>query len=183
MSALTIRLNARLRPLDRGDRYEDPLQNVLDERAAGSEITGGGTMLDANREPAWSDISVDLTVDPAAGLATAVAALESFGAPKGSTATLDGGEPVPFGTFEGVGLYLNGTDLPAEVYTDNDVNELLATLLGRLGEEGDMQSYWEGPTETALYFYGPSAERMRALIADVVAGHPLAQRSRLVALT
>jgi hypothetical protein len=44
-------------------------------------------------------------------------------------------------------------------------------------------SWWRGATETALYLYGPSADAMRERIADVLATYPLAQRSRLVAIT
>ena len=90
---------------------------------------------------------------------------------------------MPFGQYEGVGLYLNGSDLPDQVYIDNDVNELIGTLVERLGADGAMHSYWEGPRETALYLYGPSAQRMRELIADVVDSHPLACQSRLTDLT
>jgi len=42
-SRMWITLNARLRPLDRGVRYEIPLQEVLDARAPGSRVTGAGT--------------------------------------------------------------------------------------------------------------------------------------------
>jgi hypothetical protein len=43
------------------------------------------------------------------------------------------------------------------MYATSRVNDLIAALLERFGAEGDMQSYWEGPRETALYFYGSSA--------------------------
>ena len=181
-SRLLIHLNARLRPLDRAAQYEDPLQEVLDARAPGSKITGGGTLLGADREPRSSDIDLDLDGDPQEGLRLVVDALEFLGAPKGSTVTLDEEPAVSFGGTEGLAVYLNGFDLPAEVYAGNDVNELIRQLLDRLGEEGGMQSYWEGPTETALYLYGSSASRMRELIGDVLATHPLAQRCRLVDL-
>jgi hypothetical protein len=36
-------LNARIMPLDRGERYEDPLGEALAANGFG-EITGGGTM-------------------------------------------------------------------------------------------------------------------------------------------
>ena len=68
------------------------------------------------------------------------------------------------------------------MYANNDVNELIALLHERLGDEGSMHSYWEGPSETALYLYGTSESRMRELIADVLESHPLAARSRLVVL-
>jgi hypothetical protein len=179
---LSVRLNARLRPLDRGERYEDPLQGVLDARAPGSQVTGGGTMLGRDGEPAWSDIDVDLQGDPDRGLALVIDTLQGFGAPKGSTARLAGGSAVPFGSTEGLGVYLNGTDLPGEVYASSDVNELIGQLLDRLGDQGAMQSYWQGQRETALYLYGPSADRMRGLIREVLDAHPLAERSRLVDL-
>jgi hypothetical protein len=66
------------------------------------------------------------------------------------------------------------------VYAASDVNDPMAALPGRLGTQGDMQSWWEGPRETALYLYGPSAARMSGLIAGVLARFPLAQRCRVV---
>jgi hypothetical protein len=89
---------------------------------------------------------------------------------------------VPFGVTEGLAVYLNGTDLSREVYASSDVNDLIAALLERLGTDGDMQSYWEGPRETALYLYGASAARMDDLTASVLARFPLAQRCRIVPL-
>jgi hypothetical protein len=87
-----------------------------------------------------------------------------------------------FGVTEGVAVYLNGTDLPDEVYQTNDINVLMAALLETLGAEGNMQSHWQGPQETALYLYGPSASRMTELTADVLTQNPLAQRCRVVTL-
>jgi hypothetical protein len=89
---------------------------------------------------------------------------------------------VAFGVTEGLAVYLNGTDLPHEVYATSDVSDLIAALLGHLGAEGDMQSWWQGPRETALYLYGPSAVRMDELIAGELARFPLAQRCRVVPL-
>ena len=87
-----------------------------------------------------------------------------------------------FGVTEGLAVYLNGTDLPGEVYASGDVNDLIAALLERLSAEGDMQSYWEGPRETALYLYGSSAARCTSLTVGVLARFPLAQRCRVVPL-
>jgi hypothetical protein len=182
-TSLAIVLKARLRPLDRRDRYETPLLRVLEVQAPGSRITGGGTLLSPEREPQSCDFDLDLAGDPQTGLALVIGALETFGAPKGSTARLGEGQVRPFGVTEGIGLYLNGTDLPDEVYANNDVNDLIQQLLRRLGDQGSMQSWWQGPRETALYLYGPSAARMRQLIEPVVVSHPLARQSRLVPLT
>jgi hypothetical protein len=179
-----VTLNARLRPLDRGDHFEDPLLELLEEKVKELDVTGGGTQLDANREPANCDIDLAFSDDPARTLRLVIETLEKLGAPVGSTARLGGGdEAVPFGSTEGIGVYLNGTDLPDEVYQNSDVNELIDRLGDSLGDRGSMYSYWEGPTETALYFYGPSADEMKRLMADVLGTHPLAQRCRVVGLT
>jgi len=111
--------------------------------------------------------------------------LEKLGAPVGSSAQFsdEDAAKVMFGSTEGVGVYLNGTDLPDEVYRTSDINELIERLADGLGDAGEMFSYWEGPTETALYYYGASATVMRERMAAVLASHPLAQRCRVVALT
>ncbi len=178
-----VTLNARLRPLDRGAHFEDPLIEILEKRKIKAEITGGGTLLGPGREPSNCDIVLEIKGDGPSALHVIIEALEGLGAPVGSKARVADGEAVPFGTAEGLGIYLNGTDLPDEVYSTNDVNELLTKLHERLGPAGRMLSYWEGPTETALYFYGASAQGMRAAMADVLASHPLAHSCRVEKLT
>jgi hypothetical protein len=181
-SRIWITLNARLRPQDRGARYEIPLREILGASMPGSKVTGGGTLLSADREPLVSDIDVDIEGDVPGALELVTGVLEAAGAPTGSRARLDEGPPVLFGVTEGLAVYLNGTDLPGEVYASSDIDDLIAALAGSLGAEGDMQSWWHGPRETALYLYGPSAARMAELIADVLARFPLAQRCRTVPL-
>ena len=185
MPDIYVTLNARLRPLDRGTRFEDPLLELLEEKVRDLEVTGGGTLLSPNREPSSCDIDLSFTDDPARTLLLIVETLEKLGAPVGSHARHGGGDTnkVMFGRTEGVGIYLNGTDLPDEVYQTSDVNELITRLGDSLGDAGEMLSYWEGPTETALYFYGPSADTMTRLWSDVLARHPLAQRCRVEVLT
>lgn len=55
---LLLTLNAPLRPDDRGRRYEDPLQKLLDRKLPGSQVTGGETRQNPDGE---------LVGDPAAG--------------------------------------------------------------------------------------------------------------------
>ncbi|HUN33642.1 MAG TPA: hypothetical protein VMU95_16655 [Trebonia sp.] len=179
---LTIHLNARLDP-DARRGFDDLLLPVLAAHAPGSEITGGGALLSHTGEPQSCDIEIDLEGDPEASLAAVIKALSAYGAPRGSSVTLGDEPAIPFGEAEGVALYLNGTDLPEEVYASSDPNELIGSLTDSLGREGSVVSYWEGPQETALYLYGRSASRMRELIGGVLASHPLGQRSRLADLT
>jgi hypothetical protein len=124
-SHVWITLNARLRPLDRGDRYEDPLREAIEAAVPGSQVSGGGTLLSAEREPLVSDIDLDVPGDAREVIGLVTGVLEAAGAPKGSQARLEAGETVPFGVTEGVAVYLNGTDLPAHVYASSDINDLI----------------------------------------------------------
>ena len=183
MPHVDVHLNARLQPMHRGERYEEPLEVYLARLAPGSEVVGGGTLTSEEGEPLSCDIELHLTDDGMAHATELIGALESLGAPRGSTWSVGDDAPVPFGTSEGVAVYLNGTDLPDEVYRDNDVNDLISQLLDRVGDEGDLHSWWEGPHESALYLYGRSAAVIKDRGADVLAVHPLAQRCRVVDLT
>jgi hypothetical protein len=178
MPSMDVNLNARLMPLDRGGRFEDPLEELLRDKLSRFEVTGGGTMMNKNREPVSCDIEISFKGNADEALRLVAAALERLGAPKGSRAS-SGKDQVTFGVTEGIGIYLNGTDLPDEVYQANDINELVARIDASLGEAGELYSHWRGPTETALYYYGPSAARMRELVAGVLSTHPLAQLSRV----
>jgi hypothetical protein len=60
------------------------------------------------------------------------------------------------------------------------VNEVYGEINRLLGERGSIQGHWQGPTETALYLYGMSADEMRNLIARYLSAYPLCQRARVV---
>jgi hypothetical protein len=174
-------LNARIMPLDRGERYEDPLGEALGGNGFG-QVTGGGTMQSKEGEIAYCGIDLDL-FDVPQGVPFICEFLARCGAPKGSKLQYenDGRKvEVPFGVAEGLAVYLNGTDLPDQVYRDCDVNEVYDEINRRLGDRGTIQGYWQGPTETALYLYGHSAEEMRDLISGYMAEYPLCQRARVV---
>jgi hypothetical protein len=166
------------------DQLEDGLKTVLEREAPDVHIVGGGTAVSDLGEPLSCDIELASGDFPPADAVTAVIDfLEFVGAPRGSSIVVNGDEPVGFGRTEGLGLYLNGTDLPDEVYETSSPDELINLITERLGTDGDIHSYWQGPTETALYLYGASASLMSERIADVLATYPLAQRSRLVPIT
>jgi hypothetical protein len=176
-------INARAQPIDRGDRFEDPLDAVLKEAGVG-EVTGGGCGLasgDSN-EIEFDGIDIDL-IDLGRGLPLVIQTLERLGAPKGSRLEFDRNgksEQMPFGVAEGIALYLNGTDLPAETYANADVNAVIERINAILAGKGAMMDFWEGPRETALYLHGRSAEEMSAALADFIKQEPLCQKSRLV---
>lgn len=69
-------------PLKRGEKYEDPLQAVLEHKGLG-EITGGGTQMNKDKRIEW--IGIDMQI---ANLDTALELVRQrlleLGAPKGS---------------------------------------------------------------------------------------------------
>lgn len=174
-----VELNAHLRALDRAAVFEDPIDDTV--RSVGGEIVGGGTLQEANGEPVRSDIEITVPGVSDTSEAAIIGALEALGAPKGSHLVAPGGgRRIPFGVVEGMGVYLDGVNLPAHVYAEGDVNAILERFADMLGDRGHMLSYWEGPKETALYYYGPSFEDMADAIAPVLAEYPLLEGCRIV---
>ena len=178
---IIARLNARVQPIDRGEYFEDPLDDVLKAANIG-EVTGGGTQLaDEPDGIEFCDIEI-MTIDASDGtIALVIEELEKLGAPKGSRLLLEeGGDDIPFGKLEGLGLFLNGMDLPDEVYAGSDVNQTIAECERLMDGIGSFRGHWQGSKETALYFYGRTYAEMKAAISDHIAQDPLCERSRLV---
>lgn len=134
---LILHLNARFQPKDRFE-LEDALQEIFDNNNAG-EVTGGGTLLKENGEIESCDIEIDLYEDQK-GLEWLKGLLNNIGIPKGSV--IQGVEPpINVGTLEGLAIYLNGTDLPQEVYSSCDVNYVIDQLQQAVHSIGSMYSY------------------------------------------
>ena len=90
-----VRIPEQLEPLERAEKYEDPLEESLASSGFGA-LTGGGAMLSApdasgHREIDWCGIDIDLfSFD--AGLELITNELKRLGAPNGTMLeyTLDG---------------------------------------------------------------------------------------------
>ncbi len=177
---VTARLNARVQPVDRGEYFEDPLDEALKQLGLGA-VTGGGTQL--ADEPAgieFCDLEIVLADAEDATLQMVMARLEQLGAPKGSKLIVDAtGAEHPFGAHEGLAIFLNGSDLPDAVYAACDINHVIAELDRLMGAKGKFKGFWEGSKETALYCYGPSFAEMRASVEPLLASYPLCQKARL----
>ena len=173
---LTLQLNARLRPNDRGDLYENRLDEYLKKEGIG-ECIGGGTMQLASGEIEYCDVNVSIE-DSYTTLDTMKKILKEIGVPKGSLLYNDE-VYLPVGDLEGMAIYLNGVDLPDNVYDQCDINQVISDINIRIENVGSFYSYWEGPMETALYFYGSSFYNMRKQIQVFVKHHPLCQKCRI----
>jgi len=76
--------------MDRGDIYEDRLNEILKTRQLG-EVTGGGSQLGPTREIIYCDLEIQASDTSDGALATIARELEALGAPKGSKLLLRAG--------------------------------------------------------------------------------------------
>jgi len=95
---------------------------------------------------------------------------------------LFGKKSAPSKNEQAVLVYLDGQELPAEVYEEHD----LSTLEDKLAEVIESQALGEfdgneiGPGEAVLYMYGPNAEALFAGIQETLRAYPLCRSARVV---
>ena len=174
-------LNDRIMPQDRGDMYEDPLDEFLKERKLG-EVTGGGTMQLQSGEIEYCDVEIKLDAEAIDDrmIRLIIEKLEQLGAPKGSRLTIERTrQKIEFGKKEGLGIYLDGVTLDEEVYKNSDSNFVVSQIKGLTGDHSEVVRFWESKEETALCFYSDSFDRMNESIRKFVSEYPLCKGARI----
>lgn len=174
---LELMLNARFQPIHRHD-LEDALQLYLEQKEIG-EVTGGGTTQNQDGEIESCDIQIYLNDENEDDIKWLVDLLNKIGIPKGSVLQIDSDYEIEVGTLEGLACYLNGTDLPADVYQTCDINYAIEQLELSIKNTGRMYSYWESNKYTALYFYGTSFCDMKKKMKAFIESYPLCQKCRI----
>lgn len=174
---LTLNINARLQPITRGEFYEDTLNSTLKKCKIGS-VVGGGTSLSQDYVPDNCDVEIDCRPEKLDELKMILSKLPL---PKGSRLIFDDESEadIPLGDLDGVGVYLNGTDLPKEVYAKCDLNTIVGDLISAMQSELLLFDYWHGKHETALYFYGNSFDAMKSAVESYAATCPLFEKSHI----
>ena len=176
---IAITINARIQPIHRGEIYEDPLDKILAKSSAG-EVSGGGTLQSQTGEIVYCDVEIQVNNSSAETVELIRSSLEKIGVPKGSKIRVEATDTeIEFGSLEGLAIYLNGTDLDAEVYKNSDSNHVYSELDRLTQGTGKVYSYWQGPTETAFYLYGTSFSEMKIQISELVNNYPLCQKCRI----
>jgi len=176
-TTIIARLYEHVEPLDRGTRYEDPLDAVLRQANLG-EVTGGGSQLGELGEIEFADIEIRVeNLDDA--LPVIVKSLEESGAPAGSQLLGRSGVIREFGRLQSVAVYLDGVSLPDEVYATLDFDDLVTKLSGAAGERS-YHGYWQGPQETGLFFFGADAEKVFTDLQALLRQLPIGQNARVV---
>jgi hypothetical protein len=173
------RLYEHLEPIDRGNRYEDPLQARLEASKLG-QVTGGGTQLNEDGGIAYADVEIELAnLDDA--VQAVAEALESAGAPQGSELIHAEDSKVlrEFGRQQCLAIFLDGTSLPDEVYADLDFDAVVGEI-GTAAGDNSFRGFFQGDDETGLFFYGEDAEAMFAAVEPILRRLPISQNARVV---
>lgn len=171
---VNLHLNARLQPMHRGE-FEDMFEDVLKKTNMG-ELLGGGTELMPTGEVSGCDIEFNIHKNKKESFLSFLHQINII--PKGSFITIKETK-TEIGSAEGLAIYLNGTDLPSEVYQNCSINELIEQLDNALNGVAERLSYWEGPEETALYYYGQSYFEIKNKIEAIVKTYPLCEKCRI----
>ena len=176
---VVARLYEHIEPIDRGERYEDPLQAVLEQAALG-RVTGGGSQLNELGRIDHADVEIELANIEGA-LRLVVETLEEAGASQGAEIvdTANGEVLATFGRHQCLAIFLDGTSLPDEVYAELDFDAVVAEIESAAGERSG-RGFWQGEEETGLFYFGPDAEAMFARVEPVLARLPIGQNARVV---
>lgn len=75
-------INERIMPIERGSKYEDPLDEFLRRKGIG-EVTGGGSSLSAAGNLEWIGVDIELSA-PQTNIEQVARKLKELGAPAGS---------------------------------------------------------------------------------------------------
>lgn len=171
------RLYEYIEPIDRGNRYEDPLQAALEAAQAGA-VTGGGSQLNESGGIEFADVEIEVAnLDAAIDLVANT--LEAAGAPQGSEIRHEANVVRAFGRQQCLAIYLDGTSLPDEVYANLDFDQVVADIGNAAGPDS-FHGCWQGPEETGLYFFGSNAEDMFTRVEPLLRTLPIGQNARVV---
>lgn len=179
-----LHVNARLQPEHRVAYYEDHLKVVFKKEKLGN-VVGGSSVFFKEGGIASCEVNIDCYEDKINRL---IEILHYIPIAKGSRLTVFNSEgkvdrEYPLGELEGIGIYLNGVDLPKEVYKNCDINYVVDEVYRLLETPPILYSYWQGPKETSLYFYSGSFSSMRTKINSLLTTYPLCQGCRVTQIS
>ena len=153
---------------------EDTISPVLKKYRLG-KLVGGESMMTKENGVECCELSFEC---PRRKLNKLINLLSIIPLAKGSRITVygeDGKEEkeIEVGKLECMGIRLNGTELPDEIYKSCTSDYVVDELMKILGEEKVLYTYWHGDTDMLLFFYGESYEEMRDKVSDFLDTYPL----------
>ncbi|PJI91722.1 hypothetical protein BC777_0556 [Yoonia maricola] len=179
---LTVRLPLKIGPLERLEFWEEPLEERFEATGEG-EVSGGGTMMDADGEIQFCDLEIALPDLSEAHLTALQAILTELGAPKNTQFLNDDGEVLKqFGTVSVVGVGLDGTGLPDSAYEDFDPDAFSEEIVAALGEGYSYGGSNAGERYTFFYYHGADGAAIEATLRGIAGGKPIGQGAQFVHL-
>jgi len=174
------RFYEHIEPMDRGERYEDPLDAVLESKELGG-VTGGGSLMNDRGGIDYADVEIELANLDDETLDLVATTLEKAGAPQGSELLEASSERVlrEFGKRQCLAIYLDGVSLPDEVYSNLDF-EAVVTEIGAAAGDDSYHGFWQANEETGLFFFGTDAEAMFSRVEPILRRLPIGQNARVV---
>ncbi|WP_411892013.1 hypothetical protein [Yoonia sp. SDW83-1] len=180
---LTIRLPLKIGPLDRGELWEDPLDEILEAEELG-EVSGGGTMMDPDGGILFCDLELELADLSDDRLDKLQDAMIRLGAPRKTQFLNDDGESLrEFGTVEVVGIGLDGTGLPDSAYEDFDPDNFNDEILAALGDGHSYGGSEAGERYTFFYYHGADGKQIEEKLRTFAATKPIGEGAQFVHLT
>ena len=173
---LTVRINDKCEPIDRGDIYEDPLDEALQKAKLG-EVTGGGSQLNESYKIEYCELEIAVTGDLEKTKQLIVNVLNEIGIPKGSKLIHEDDE-IAFGNKDVMAVSFSNL-LADEVYDNNDINDVLEKLHQLLGDNGEMANHQATNDETIVYFKGHSFQMMKESIAAYCSTNELCEDGKI----
>ena len=190
----TLQLNAKVQPLDRWEMFEDPIMELLEKEWIW-EIDWWGTSFDQETwEIFYCDVEIYLNDDSAESRENLIKAINKVWVPKGSFLIfIDGEEPdyddeeadipdstkLEIWTLEWLRFSINWTELPEEVYKNNDINKVIDDLIDLMEAEKSWTyySYITRNTHTDLIFYWNSVAKRKEIVEKYAPNNPLCEKS------
>ena len=183
-----LSLNMRLQP-ERFRQIGEALDYMLHCNRWGS-VSGGSVFTSDEGEPEECEIKIDLTEYSETMRNNLLSALKKLEVAKGSKMSYRATDEdankfdltCPIGELEGLGIYINKTDLPEEETEGEGIIDIYHLLIDILRNNGALiPSYGENTNEVALYFYGEGGyEFMRNKVAPFLKENLLGQKCRIV---
>ncbi len=176
---LTIRLPLQIGPIERGEFWEDPLADILENKGIG-EVTGGGTMLGDEGGIAYIDLEIAVPDMDASRLDQLQDAMIAIGAPKNTQILDDHGNTLrTFGTVSVVGIGLDGTGLPDSAYEGFDADEFSDEIVAALGDGYSYGGSHAGERYTFFYYHGPDSAHIETQLKTIADAKPIGQGAKI----
>ncbi len=163
---LSIQINDKCGPMLRGEFYREPLEKFFKKNGLG-EVTGGGTLLNNNGQPAYCELELVLK-DESEEVVNEVKKKIDTIVPKGSTLYFENDQEIPVGNLEGVAINLNFAKAPEELLDNTDFQEMWENIEEAVGTHGVSHDDREGKDVFTLYYYGLDAEKIIHIVNETL---------------